>query len=450
MTDISSIVNVQISRQTRAPSRVGFGTGAFVSNDAVFQENIKKYATLAEVNEDSLAGADAKRAAASYFGQTLAPAAFYIIKKGRDLPHVQTLTFDADFVAGNTIDLDINTVAITQVPFDTDHPTTIANLATQIQASAAVATATVNASNNRQIIITGATNNQLVALANLVVAGGASQPAGTIATTQYPDEVQTLTETITRAQNDDDDWYAIGIYSRVEADVLEVAAIINAQLKLFGTASADSDVKGTSTTDIASQLKDLQYTKVFGIYSEVADGTTGDTYPEMGYLGGQLPDDPGSITWKFKPIAGTPVSKLTTTEVNNVLGKNFNVYTEIAGVAFAQEGTVVNGEFIDTIRGTDFIQTRIAEEVFASLVNEKKVPYTNAGIALLENKVDQVLRLSTNQGILAADPAYTITTVPVSQVSQVDKANRTYKGLSFRGTYAGAVHSTEIEGLLVV
>lgn len=88
------------------------------------------------------------------------------------------VTFDAEFVTSNTIDLKINGVAITQVPFNTDSDTTLSDLATQIQANANVATATaVPASNTVNIV--AASEAVDIEVTEIVVAGGASQANGT-------------------------------------------------------------------------------------------------------------------------------------------------------------------------------------------------------------------------------------------------------------------------------
>lgn len=93
------------------------------------------------------------------------------------------LTFDADFVTANVIDMDVNGNTITSVPFNTDNNTTLADIATQIaldpsvQAALVISTGTPN---DREILVipTGAT----VPVTNIVVTLGTSQANGTTAT----------------------------------------------------------------------------------------------------------------------------------------------------------------------------------------------------------------------------------------------------------------------------
>lgn len=86
-----------------------------------------------------------------------------------------TLTFDADLVTSNTIDLKVNGVAITQVTFTTDHATTMALVAVEIAKHFQVDTATVTAA--RVITVTSA-DEIVITLTEIVVAAGASQAGG--------------------------------------------------------------------------------------------------------------------------------------------------------------------------------------------------------------------------------------------------------------------------------
>lgn len=97
-----------------------------------------------------------------------------------ELPAVVVLTFDAALVTDNTIDMDINTVAITQVAFNTDNDTTLADLAASIAAHDDVASAQViTQGGDDDSIIIFPEDNATLTFANISVAGGASQAGGT-------------------------------------------------------------------------------------------------------------------------------------------------------------------------------------------------------------------------------------------------------------------------------
>jgi hypothetical protein len=87
-----------------------------------------------------------------------------------------SLTFDADFVTGNTIDLNVNGVAISQVTFATSHAATFALVITAINALTGIS---AEAGTGREILITVDNAASNITISDVVVAGGASQAGST-------------------------------------------------------------------------------------------------------------------------------------------------------------------------------------------------------------------------------------------------------------------------------
>lgn len=90
------------------------------------------------------------------------------------------LVFDADLVTSNTIDMDVNGVAITQVTFATDHDTTMGLIATELETFDDVLSAVLDPldTNNRTLIVTTNDGEDLL-IDSIVVAAGGSQAGGT-------------------------------------------------------------------------------------------------------------------------------------------------------------------------------------------------------------------------------------------------------------------------------
>ena len=140
------------------------------------------------------------------------------------------------------------------------------------------------------------------------------------------------------------DWYAIAIDSKVEGDIKEIAAAVQAERKIFGASTADAGVPDALiTNDIGSFLKDGGYDRTFLVYHPQA----GENYPEVAWIGGQLPEVPGSNNWAFKGGAGVQVSKLTTTQITTLEDKNVNYFTRLGGVNMFRSGKTSQGEWID-------------------------------------------------------------------------------------------------------
>jgi hypothetical protein len=182
------------------------------------------------------------------------------------------------------------------------------------------------------------------------------------------------------------------------------------------------------------------------------------TFPEAAWSGQQMSEDPGATTWKFKTLAGiiaTPQTLMNTSEQAIVEGKNANVYVERAGVSMTREGVMASGRFIDIQRGIDWLDSRMEEAIFSKLVNLKKVPYTDAGLTIIEGAIREVLNLALNRTVISPiDPSngvdYELFIPNVADVPSADRLNRLFPDITFRALVGSAVHGVEVTGTLEV
>lgn len=250
--------------------------------------------------------------------------------------------------------------------------------------------------------------------------------------------------------NANNTWYALISTSRDVPTVKAIAAWVETRIKLFGTASSDPVIintqAGSDTTSIAAFLNQNGYVRTFVMYHQDAQFD----FPEAAWFGAVLPLEPGSETWKFKTLNGISYSNLTTTQSMNAQNKKANTYEFVAGVGITANGTVAQGEFIDIVRGIDWLTARIQEFVFSVLVNNPKVPYTDAGIALIQAQVMRALSLGISNDFISNDPAPTVTVPKAADVPSVDKANRILRNVRFQATLAGAIHAVVIRGTVSV
>lgn len=451
MGSLNNIVNINITRQTTVPTRAGFGTGAFISADALFQGQTEVYANLTAVTADSRAGADTLAAATTYFGQTVAPTKLTVIKhSANNTAMIAVLTFSADLVTSNStaVTIDASAIAGSPVAFNTNNSDTLDDIATALQAESEVTTAVADGVDSITITYADFVDHVVAA----VVTAGASQATVSESITGYAAVAATLTVSLGAAVLETNDWYGLGLYSRLDADITEVSVwtqgLTNTNPKLFACQSDDVNIlSSAATSDIAYLFQQLaRFRTVVSYHALDAE------YMDMGWLGGQLPSDPGSITWGFKQIANVTPDTLSDTQKNAASGKAANTYSTVSSVNITEEGKVSDNpfEWIDVIRGTDWITANMSADLFGLLVTLPKLPYDTGGLGLVKSTGLAVLSTAQAMGILTIDTAPTFTVPDIADVSAADKSNRVLNGVTFTGVLAGAVQKINVAGTVTL
>lgn len=432
---LDSIVKVDISRSTKAVSREGFGVPLILGPNAAFS-GLQYYSSIDAVAQDFLTTTDEYKAALSAFGQTLKPTKVGIAKRTTNVAQVETLT------VVTAINSHLYRVVINGL--NADYTSDSSATAAEIQAGLVAA---INALTPAQPLVAAPVGGTQVSITSSQAGIGftISTTAGAELTITHSTANNGPVEDLIATQHINDDWYGFGLTSRDNAEQLAVAAWAESVKKLFFACSSDAAVLTSATTDIASKLKAKGYARTDYLWS-------GDqaSFPEFAWMGGQLPETPGSNTWKFKTLNGITADNLTETQITFLESKNANFYKVEGGVAITQEGKVAVGEFIDVIIGIDWIHSNMQADVYEALVNEKKIPFTDNGVAVIENIVTKRLNLAVKAGILAASPAPVVTAPLVADISTGDKAIRSLKNVNWTATLAGAIHEVEISGNVTV
>lgn len=261
-----------------------------------------------------------------------------------------------------------------------------------------------------------------------------------------------IVDTMNAVVSVDNDFYGIVLASRETDDILAMAAWAETQTKLFGTSTAEETAKSAEQqTDLISTLKAKNYYRTFVFYHELAN----DEYIEAGVMAKCFDSEPGGETWANKILTGLTADNLTESEYKAIRGKNGNTFEAFKNNNITQNGKVVGGEWIDVIRFRDWLQEDITVNVFNLLINNNKIPYTDAGIALVENQINKSLLAGQRMGGIAPteydendveNPGYVITVPLASNIPANIKATRVLEGITFTARLAGAIHAVEIEG----
>lgn len=428
---LDSIVNVQITKGTKSVSQAGFGTAMVLGLHTRFAERIRFYESMADVIADFQTSDSEYKAANALFAQEKKPERIAIGR--RTAAVAQVITWTPTVVNATLYTVTINGTA---------HSYTSDGSATDLEIVAGLL-ALINAGAQASKVTASGTTT-------LIVTSDAAGEAFTYSATSNLAAVVTFAnhgvqEDIAAVIEESDDWYCLLLTSRTALDIRLAAASIEALRKIFLACSDEAGVLTSGTTDIAYVLKALTYARTAYLWSDDQAN-----YPEAAWAGRLLPDDPGSETWKFKTLAGVTASVLTPSEVTNAEGKNANLYTEVGGVSITSEGIMVGGEFIDVTRFIDWVHARIQEGVYSRLVNLEKIPFTDAGVAVIEAEIRKVLLSGVRVGGIAPDPEFEVTAPLVADISTADKGTRTLPDVKFNFTLAGAIHAVEVNGIVQV
>lgn len=438
-TKTTDIVDVQITRETAKLTRVGFGTGLIFGIHTSFAEEYREYPDIDGVAEDFLVTDEEYLAAAAYFSQALKPEKVIIGKRAANVAQSDIVTVDT---VENAVTYTI-TINGTAFDFLSDADATAdeitAGLTSAINGGAEPVTATDN--------VDGTLDLDADVLGDSFTVAVSDDGAGTdLSSANAVANVSVATELADFVQ-ENNDWYMLGLTRRASEaeqlqDIEQAAGFIEPRLKMFIAASDQATILTAVTTDIASVLKALAYDRTAVMYS--ADE---ESYPEFAWMGGQLPKDAGSITWAFKNLVGILPDDLSATEISNIETANANRFEDVAGGRSTFFGTVASGEYIDIIRGSDKLQTRISERIFTNLLNSDKIPFTTQGIGVIEADIRAELDISVAEGFLV-DGTQVVTVPAIGDVSSADKFLRFLDNVEFGADLAGAIHKASIRGKL--
>jgi len=259
-----------------------------------------------------------------------------------------------------------------------------------------------------------------------------------------------LVSDLTAIREVNNSWYGLNLADpNSTARVLALAADTETREQIFGYTTHDGDV-GIDTSgealidqDVMSQLYAAGYNRTFGLYS----GNQG-RYAASNWMSTMFVTDPGSATWCYKTLPGITVDDLTASFIGYVDGKNGNWYETIAGLNVTQTGKMASTEWLDNIRGLDWLVARLRERVFELKANAPKIPFTDPGILMIVSAVDAQLQEGISKGYIAADPQPFVTAPQASAVSTANKTERTLPDVYFEGVLQGAIHKTIINGVL--
>lgn len=419
MTKIADVANVTINIADTRITRAGFGTILILDTipASVFSDRVKSYVDIDSISSDFAATTKVYKCAAAIFSQDRAPTS---IKVGRHEVGDASITAGLGVIAAED---DAFYCVVSALKSSAE----IIEIATWVEAKSKIFLAQ---SSDADVVTSVSTD-----VASLLKASSRNKTA-------YMWHHQVINDSNT---------IPIVVASGV-ATATDALHGLRVGDPITLSSSITVAVDGNAIVDTVPTDGTYTFTTSAPDATGTADYFSGYNFPEAAWAGYMLPSDAGSETWKFKQLAGIQVTTTVHLSPSNealALGKYANLYTLLAGVGHTQEGVMASNRFIDIQRGTDWLEARIEEGIVTLLLNQPKVPYTDAGFSAFYVEIAAVLELGVTSGVMGAllddsGDYYRIVIPKVADQLTADRQARYLPNITAEIQLAGAVHSTVI------
>jgi hypothetical protein len=426
---LDQIIDISISLSTKTIATQGFGIPMIAGISMKLDRRAKSYASIDEVGEDFAEEDTEYKMAQAEFSQELVPDSVII---GKKVVLASTAVTSATRVASSGADQKRATIVV-------------ADSNAEVGASAVFTGFSTSEYNATTTIVERVDVDTFVVEYASALSNSSASGSGSVVISE------TWSSALQKIYDYNSSWYCAHITSNVAADILSAAGKIEALKRLLIVRSSDADNKDSaSTTSILYQLKALSYDRTSLIYN--ADTTT--KFIDAAWGGRMLPTIPGSENWAFKTLKGVAADDLQSGYSSAILNNNGNTYETFAGRGITRFGRVVSGEYIDIIRGADWLQARLQENLFLLLINSEKVEFEDSGISKVQSNMSEVFEQAVANGLIKKNKEgkgiYTILVPDDADISTSDKLARFLSGVTFSAELAGAINKIGIRGNLSV
>lgn len=277
---------------------------------------------------------------------------------------------------------------------------------------------------------------------------------------------ESAVETLRRAMGTSG-WYVACTAGVDKAEYEDIAAYIETQRKMFVYTELDCFPKAGEERgedeDLVKPSVGTVYFRTVGVYGRVSTEQADEEIPEankylnVAFTAKWLNYASGSETSAFKTLASVYPSELSTTEMKALEAKNLCFFITVGNKNITMKGITVGGEWADIIRFRDWLQNDMQLRVVNLFITNPKIPYTDNGIALVQNQMIASLKAGQDAGGVAESefdedgneiPGFQTSVPLASSLSASEKASRKLTKCKFKARLAGAIHFAEIKGSL--
>lgn len=194
------------------------------------------------------------------------------------------------------------------------------------------------------------------------------------------------------------DFFAVTVVSdHTDTQLLELAKYVETQEMLGCFYTSNPLTIAVDGTDLASQIQALNLSHSFVWYHS-------NKRLDMAFISRFLGEKIGMVSAKHLVLAGIEASDLSTTEMQNLLDKDCNVYDrERKKYIFTKQGTTASGEHIKSKAGEIFISVTCIEALYELQLNNSVLSFNSIDLKRVASTLMFRLKIAQNQKIIAED-----------------------------------------------
>jgi hypothetical protein len=237
-------------------------------------------------------------------------------------------------------------------------------------------------------------------------------------------------------------FYRFVIDSYSEAENNAAAAWAEANSNRFFAQSADStNVIDAAGTGVGNDFFTALYNRACVVHN-------GDMAANAGacLVGLAAAYDNGTFGHHYKALAGPAADALTTTQLNNGLGKNILLYALNGSTAQTWLGKAASGRSLRIQDALDLLDARVREACLAVFMSNLYVPMSDAGFAKMEGAVRGVLSTFQTNGII--DSGFTVTVPKKTELSSSDLTAGILRSLKFSCVMPNDMQKVIVSGVV--
>jgi len=263
--------------------------------------------------------------------------------------------------------------------------------------------------------------------------------------------LEPIKDTLDRA-NDVGGWYAVCPAGIGVEDFDDIAKWTEQQEKIFAYTYLSKDDPLTAT-----------YNRAIGWCGLLRDDSDQNQLPEecsyahVAAVAKCLSFVAGSESWAYKAVNGMPPFALSSELRNGIAEAKSNAFINVSSKNYTVNGMTRIGEWIDVIRGRDWLTTEIRQRIFSLMAKEPKIAFLDGGLVKIQNELTACLKAAQERSIIELDtfddddnevPGFVINIPRMADITPHQRASRKLSGCTFTAKLAGAIHAVEVHGTL--